>query len=37
MKNSDDGRNLLASPWERQGVGISGGQDGAFYITLDFC
>jgi uncharacterized protein YkwD len=35
--NSEDRKNILSSPWEREGVGICIGPDGLLYITLNFC
>lgn len=37
MADKDDRKNLLSSPWEREGIGISIGPDGIIYITLNFC
>jgi uncharacterized protein YkwD len=37
LANSDDRENLLASPWQRQGIGVCLRPDGVLYITLNFC
>ena len=37
MENSDDRKNLLSSPWDRQGIGICIGPDGVLYVTMNFC
>ena len=37
MENPEDRKNLLSSPWDREGIGISVGPDGILYVTMNFC
>jgi uncharacterized protein YkwD len=37
LSNKEDRKNLLSSPWEREGIGICSGPDGIIYITMNFC
>lgn len=37
LGNEVDRKNLLNSPWDREGIGISIGPDGVLYITMNFC
>jgi uncharacterized protein YkwD len=37
LENSEDRKNLLSSPWGREGVGIYIGPDGVLYVTMNFC
>jgi len=37
LENSEDRKNLLSSPWDREGIGVSIGPDGVVYVTMNFC
>ncbi|MHB8845540.1 MAG: CAP domain-containing protein [Nitrospirota bacterium] len=37
LENKDDKKNLLSSPWDREGTGVSIGPDGVIYVTMNFC
>ena len=37
LGNKVDRKNLLSSPWDREGIGISIGPDGVIYVTMNFC
>lgn len=37
LANKEDRKNLLSSPWDREGIGICIGPDGVLYVTLNFC
>lgn len=37
LENKEDRKNLLSSPWDREGIGIFIGPDGVLYVTMNFC
>jgi uncharacterized protein YkwD len=37
LENKEDRKNLLSSPWDREGIGICIGPDGVLYVTMNFC
>jgi len=37
LANKEDRKNLLSSPWGREGVGICVSPDNVLYITINFC